>query len=137
MVGQGARDARPHREVWPGPRRHPRRGRPARRRRGLGPYPPRSRQPPVLRLRRDGERRREPRRVHGRVRGSREVSDRRSGDALKLRLHLRFRAGYTPSMEDPRELGGFDWEGADDITALSEEDLRGRLEALTKEERAV
>lgn len=40
-------------------------------------------------------------------------------------------------MEDPGVLRGFDWEGADDITALSEEDLRGRLEALLEEERAV
>ena len=40
-------------------------------------------------------------------------------------------------MEDTRELRGFDWEGADDITALSEEDLRGLLEALMEEERAL
>jgi len=40
-------------------------------------------------------------------------------------------------MKDLRELRGFDWEGADDITALSEEDLRGRLDALLEEERAV
>jgi RsiG-like len=33
--------------------------------------------------------------------------------------------------------GGFDWENAEDITALSEEDLRHRLEALSEEERAV
>jgi hypothetical protein len=32
---------------------------------------------------------------------------------------------------------GFDWEGAEDLTALSEEELKGRLEALLKEERAV
>lgn len=31
----------------------------------------------------------------------------------------------------------FDWEGADDLTALSEEELRGRLEGLVEEERAV
>ena len=33
--------------------------------------------------------------------------------------------------------GGFDWENAEDVTALSEEDLRYRLEALSEEERAV
>jgi RsiG-like len=33
--------------------------------------------------------------------------------------------------------GGFDWDDAEDITALSEENLRGRLEALSEEERAV
>jgi hypothetical protein len=33
---------------------------------------------------------------------------------------------------------GFDWEGAEDLTALpSEEELRGRLEALTEEERVL
>jgi hypothetical protein len=33
--------------------------------------------------------------------------------------------------------GGFDWDDVEDITALSEEDLRGRLEALCEEERVV
>jgi hypothetical protein len=33
--------------------------------------------------------------------------------------------------------GEFDWDDAEDITALSEENLRGRLEALSEEERAV
>ena len=33
--------------------------------------------------------------------------------------------------------GGFDWEGAEDITALSEEDLRELLAALSEEERMV
>jgi hypothetical protein len=33
--------------------------------------------------------------------------------------------------------GGFDWEGAEDITALSEAELRERLEGLVDEERAV
>ena len=33
--------------------------------------------------------------------------------------------------------GGFDWDNAEDVTALSEEDLRGRLEDLSEEERAV
>ena len=33
--------------------------------------------------------------------------------------------------------GGFDWENAEDVTALSEEDLRDRLEALSEEERAL
>jgi hypothetical protein len=33
--------------------------------------------------------------------------------------------------------GGFDWDDAEDITALSDENLRGRLEALCEEERAV
>ena len=32
---------------------------------------------------------------------------------------------------------GFDWEEAEDITVLSEQDLRGRLEVLCEEERAV
>jgi hypothetical protein len=31
----------------------------------------------------------------------------------------------------------FDWEGAEDLTALSEEELKGRLGELVKEERAV
>jgi hypothetical protein len=33
--------------------------------------------------------------------------------------------------------GGFDWDDAEDITALSEENLRDRLEALCGEERAL
>ncbi len=33
--------------------------------------------------------------------------------------------------------GGFDWEGAEDITALSEEELTKRLGRLVEEERAV
>lgn len=33
--------------------------------------------------------------------------------------------------------GGFEWEEAEDITALSEADLRDRLEGLCDEERAV
>jgi hypothetical protein len=33
--------------------------------------------------------------------------------------------------------GGFDWENAEDVTALSEEDLRNMLVALSEEERAV
>lgn len=33
--------------------------------------------------------------------------------------------------------GGFDWENAEDVTALSEEDLRDSLEALSEEERAL
>jgi hypothetical protein len=36
-----------------------------------------------------------------------------------------------------RETGGFDWEGAEDITVLSAEELKGRLEELVEEERAV
>ena len=32
---------------------------------------------------------------------------------------------------------GFDWDGAEDLTALSEGELRVRLEALVEEERAV
>jgi len=35
------------------------------------------------------------------------------------------------------ETGGFDWERAEDITVLSEEELRERLEGLVEEERAV
>lgn len=33
--------------------------------------------------------------------------------------------------------GGFDWDDAEDITALSEENLRERLEALCEEERTL
>jgi hypothetical protein len=40
-------------------------------------------------------------------------------------------------MDDSGEWRGFDWEEALDITALSEEDLRGALTALTGEEKAV
>jgi hypothetical protein len=40
-------------------------------------------------------------------------------------------------MSDRGEKGGFDWEGAEDITALSEDELRERLETLVEEERAV
>jgi len=40
-------------------------------------------------------------------------------------------------MDDSGLHGGFDWEGAEDITALSEEDLRDRLEALSEEERTI
>ena len=40
-------------------------------------------------------------------------------------------------MEDSGALRGFDWEGAKDITALSEGDLREVLRVLTREERAV
>jgi hypothetical protein len=40
-------------------------------------------------------------------------------------------------MEDSGVLRGFDWEGAEDITALSEDELRDRLRVLIGEERAV
>lgn len=40
-------------------------------------------------------------------------------------------------MSDREEKGGFDWEGAEDITALSKDELRERLETLVEEERAV
>jgi hypothetical protein len=40
-------------------------------------------------------------------------------------------------MDDSGLHGGFDWENAEDITVLSEEDLRDRLEALSEEERAL
>ena len=40
-------------------------------------------------------------------------------------------------MEDSGVLRGFDWEGAEDITALSEEALRERLRILTEEEKEV
>ncbi len=40
-------------------------------------------------------------------------------------------------MEDSGVLRGFDWEGAEDITALSEDELGERLQALIGEERAV
>ena len=32
---------------------------------------------------------------------------------------------------------GFDWEGAEDLTALTEEELRANLEALAEEERTL
>jgi hypothetical protein len=51
-------------------------------------------------------------------------------------LHFRFRVGYTQVMDDSVVHGGFDWEKAEDVTALSEKDLRDRLEVLS-EERAV
>jgi hypothetical protein len=35
------------------------------------------------------------------------------------------------------EAGGFDWKGAEDLTALSEGELKERLGALAEEERAV
>jgi hypothetical protein len=40
-------------------------------------------------------------------------------------------------MEDSGVLRGFDWEEAEDITVLSEAELRERLQALTEEEKAV
>jgi hypothetical protein len=40
-------------------------------------------------------------------------------------------------MSDRGQKGGFDWEEAEDITALSEKELGERLEALVEEERAV
>jgi hypothetical protein len=40
-------------------------------------------------------------------------------------------------MEDSGVLRGFDWEKAEDITALSEDELGERLQALIGEERAV
>jgi hypothetical protein len=40
-------------------------------------------------------------------------------------------------MEDSGVLRGFDWEEAEDITVLSEGELRERLQALVEEERAV
>ena len=40
-------------------------------------------------------------------------------------------------MDDSGLARGFGWEEAEDITALSEEDLRTRLQALCEEERAV
>ena len=40
-------------------------------------------------------------------------------------------------MDDSGVHGGFDWEDAEDITALSEEDLRETLKDLAEEERAV
>ena len=38
-------------------------------------------------------------------------------------------------MDDSGLHGGFDWENAEDVTALSEEDLRDDLGALSEEER--
>ena len=40
-------------------------------------------------------------------------------------------------MSDRGEKLGFEWEGAEDITALSAKELRERLEGLVEEERAV
>jgi hypothetical protein len=40
-------------------------------------------------------------------------------------------------MDDPGLHGGFDWENAEDVTALSEEDLRDILAALSEEERGL
>ena len=40
-------------------------------------------------------------------------------------------------MDDLGVHGSFDWEDAEDITALSEEELRETLEALSEEERAI
>jgi hypothetical protein len=40
-------------------------------------------------------------------------------------------------MDDSGLHRGFDWENVEDVTALSEEDLRDRLEDLSEEERAV
>ncbi len=40
-------------------------------------------------------------------------------------------------MDDSGLPGGFDWENVEDVTALSEEGLRDRLEALSEEERAL
>jgi hypothetical protein len=40
-------------------------------------------------------------------------------------------------MDDSGLHGGFHWESAEDVTALSEEELRDRLEDLSEEERAV
>jgi hypothetical protein len=40
-------------------------------------------------------------------------------------------------MDDAGLHESFDWESAEDITALSEEDLRDALEDLSEEERAV
>ena len=39
-------------------------------------------------------------------------------------------------MDDSGVLGGFDWEGMCDITALPEEALKDELEVLTREEKA-
>ena len=52
-------------------------------------------------------------------------------------MHFRFRVGYTQAMDDLGVHGSFDWEAAEDITALSEEELRETLEALSEEERLV
>ncbi len=40
-------------------------------------------------------------------------------------------------MDDSGLHRGFDWENVEDVTALSEEDLRDRLEDLSEEEREV
>ncbi len=40
-------------------------------------------------------------------------------------------------MDDSGLHRGFDWENVEDVTALSEEDLRARLETLSDEERAL
>jgi hypothetical protein len=40
-------------------------------------------------------------------------------------------------MDDPGLREGFEWEDAEDVTALSEHELRDTLAALSEEERAV
>jgi hypothetical protein len=40
-------------------------------------------------------------------------------------------------MDDSGLRGAFDWEDAEDITTLSEEDLKDRLRVLSEEERAI
>jgi hypothetical protein len=40
-------------------------------------------------------------------------------------------------MEESGELRGFDWEEAEDITALSDEELRGTLQDLSREEKVL
>jgi len=40
-------------------------------------------------------------------------------------------------MDDPGLRERFEWEDAEDITALSEDELRGTLEVLSEEERAL
>ena len=40
-------------------------------------------------------------------------------------------------MDDPGLHEGFEWEDAEDITTLSKDELRGALEALSEEERAL
>ncbi len=40
-------------------------------------------------------------------------------------------------MDDSGKVRGFDWEEAEDITVLSDDELRSTLEALSREEKAV
>ena len=78
VVSQGARDARPRREVRRRPRRYPHRRRQAQCRWRLGTHAPRPGQPRILRLRRARHgQRNAPQRAHERLRRARPLAHRR------------------------------------------------------------